>query len=149
MFGSGVFTPVAAKPIGPELPRIAAGAALAAAVPSALGTLGQEGGLREYLPILALIVLVTLGVFAWAVPSALSLDEPGPSAVALTLSGLGVFTLLLFWTGLPAVLATGGFVLGRTQLDIPEDRRVALAAMRLGAAAIALYVLLSVADLLL
>ena len=69
--------------------------------------------------------------------------------VALTLSGLGVFTLLLFWTGLPAVLATGGFVLGRTQLDIPEDRRVALAAMRLGAAAIALYVLLSVADLLL
>ena len=88
--------------------------------------LGPEG-VREYVPILALIVLVTLGVFAWGVPSALNLYESGPTAVALALSGLGVVTLLLFWTGLPAVLATGGIVLGRTQLDVPEDRRLALA----------------------
>ena len=66
----------------------------------------------------------------------------------MALSGLGVLTLLLFWTGLPALLATGGIVLGRTQLDVPEDRRLALAAIRTGAASIVLYILLSLADLL-
>jgi hypothetical protein len=109
--------------------------------------LGPEG-LREYVPILALIVLATLAVFAWGVPSALNLYESGPSAVALALSGLGAATLLLFWTGLPAVLATGGIVLGGTQLDVPEDRRLALAAIRIGGASIVLYLLLFIIDLL-
>ena len=85
----------------------------------------------------------------WGVPSALDLVEPAPSTVALALSGLGVLTLLLFWTGLPVLLATGGIVLGQTQLDLPADeRRVALAAIRVGAAAISLCLLLFVADLL-
>jgi hypothetical protein len=124
-------------------------AALFAMLPSALAVLVQQaGGLRELVPILALIVLVTLAVFAWGVPAALGLDAPGPSQVAMALSGLGVLTLLLFWTGLPALLATGGIVLGRTQLDVPEDRRLALAAIRTGAASIVIYTLLSVADLL-
>jgi hypothetical protein len=147
MFGSGLRVSLAAKPTEAELPRIAGLAACLAAVPSALMTLGQDGGLREYVPILALIVLVTLAVFAWGVPSALSLDEAGPSAVALALSGLGVVTLLLFWTGLPAVLATGGIVLGRTQLDVPEGRRAALAAIRIGAASIVCYLLVFIIDL--
>jgi len=86
---------------------------------------------------------VTLAVFAWGVPSALDLDEPGPSNVAFLLSGLGVLTLVLFWTGLPAVLGAGGIVLGRTQLELAEDRRVPLAAIRVGGAAIALYLLVS------
>lgn len=137
-----------AKPTESDLPKIAAIAALLAAVPAAAGTLGQEGGLRTYLPILALIVLVTLGVFGWGVPSALDLDEPGPSVVGLALSCLGVVTLVLFFTGLPVVLAAGGIFLGRTQLDVPEDRRIALAAIRIGAAAIVLYLLVSVVDLL-
>jgi hypothetical protein len=59
-----------------------------------------------------------------------------------------VVTLLLFWTGLPAILATGGIVLGRTQLDVPEDRRLALAAIRIGAASVVLYLLLVITDLL-
>jgi hypothetical protein len=137
-----------AAPSELELAKIAGLAALLAAVPSALMTLGPEG-VRDYVPILALIVLVTLAVFGWGVPSALNLYESGPSAVALALSGLGVVTLLLFWTGLPAVLATGGIVLGRTQLDVPEDRRLALAAIKVGAASIALYLLLFIIDLLL
>ena len=131
------------------MPKIAGLAALLAMLPSALAVLVQQaGGLRELVPILALIVLVTLAVFAWGVPAALGLDAPGPSQVAMALSGLGVLTLLLFWTGLPALLATGGIVLGRTQLDVPEDRRLALAAIRTGAASIVLYILLSLADLL-
>lgn len=148
MFGSDRRLSLAtAEPSEPELARIAGLAALLAAVPSALMTLGPEG-VRDYVPILVLIVLVTLAVFGWAVPSALDLYESGPSAVSLALSGLGVATLLLFWTGLPAVLATGGIVLGRTQLDDPEDRRLALAAIKIGAASIVLYLLLFVIDLL-
>jgi hypothetical protein len=148
MLASQALAALAAKPLEPELPKVAGLAALLAAGLSAVGSLVQGGGLREYLPILALIILVTLGVFVWGVPSALDLAEPGPSTVAIALSGLGVFTLLLFWTGLPVLLATGGIVLGQTQLDVPEDRRVAVAAIRVGIAAIVLYLLLSVADLL-
>ena len=145
MFGSDrQLSLAAAEPSEPELATMAGLAALLAAVPSALMTVG----VREYVPILALIVLVTLAVFGWGVPSALNLYESGPSAVALALSGLGLVTLLLFWTGLPAVLATGGIVLGRTQLDVPEDQRLALAAIKIGAASIVLYLLLFIIDLL-
>ena len=136
------------EPTEPDLDRVAGLAAVLAAVLAALLTLGQEGGVRAYVPILVLIVLVTLAVFSWGVPSALGLDEPGPSNVALLLSGLGVLTLVLFWTGLPAVLGAGGIVLGRTQLELAEDRRVALTAIRVGAAAIVFYLLISLTVLL-
>ena len=149
MFGSGF--PIAAngRPNGFELAKVAGLAATLAAVLAALGTFGEAGdqGVREYVVVLALIVVVTLGVFAWAVPSAMELDEPGPSVIALALSGLGLLTLLLFWSGLPPVLASGGIVLGRTQRDVPEDRRLALAAIGMGTAAIVLYVLIYIADL--
>jgi hypothetical protein len=147
-FETGVRVFVGAEPSEAELPRVAGRAALFAAVPAALGTLGQDGGVRAYLPILVLIVLVTLGVFAWAVPSALAMYASGPSVVALTLSGLGLLTVLLFWTGLPAVLAMGGIFLARTQLDVPEDRFRARLAIKIGAAAIVLYLLVFVADFL-
>ena len=147
MRGSNLLVALADVPVESALPKIAASAALLAAVPSALMTLPQDG-LRDYLPILALIVLVTLGVFAWGVPSALDLEEPGPTTVALALSGTGLVTLMLFWTGVPALLAAGGIVLGRTQLDVPEDRYRALTAIRIGTASIVLYLLLTVADLL-
>jgi hypothetical protein len=144
---STVRTSIAAKPTEADLPRVACLAALLAAIPPALGTLAQEGGVRAYLPILALIVLVTLGVFAWGVPSALDLDEQGPSVVALGLSGLGLLAVPLFWTGLPALLAAGGIVLGRMQADDPEGQRLAQPAIRVGVAAIALYLLIFLVDL--
>ncbi len=99
LFGRGIRVSVGAKPTESELPKVAGLAALLAAVPPALGTLAQEGGLRDYVPILALLVLVTLGVFAWGVPSALSLDEPGPSVVGLALSVLGLLTVLFSGPG--------------------------------------------------
>lgn len=148
MAGSGLRVRLAERPLELELPRIAALAAFLAAVPAALMTLAASGGVREYTPVLVLVLLVTLGVFGWGVPAALDLDESGPSAVALALSGLGLLTLLLFWTGLPAVLAGGGIVLGRTQLDVPGDRGRALAAMGLGLGAIVLYLLFALAALL-
>jgi hypothetical protein len=128
--------------------RIAALAACLAAVPPALQTLGGEGGFRQYVPILAMIGIVMFAVFAWGVPSALTLAEPGPSTAAVALSGLSVLTLLLFWTGIPVVFAAGGIVVGRTQLDVPGDRRLALAAIRISGVAIVLYLLLFLADVL-
>jgi hypothetical protein len=145
---STVRASLAAIPTEADLPRIGTFAALLAAVPAALVTLAQEGGMRAYLPILALIVLVTLGVFAWGVPSALDLDEQGPSVVALGLAGLALLTVPLFWTGLPALLGAGGIVLGRMRDDEPEGRSLAQAAVRLGAASIVLYLMLFVVDLL-
>lgn len=134
-------------PSDTELAKVAGFAALGAALPAALATVvgGQDVGDLAF--IVVLIALVTLAVFALAVPSAMRLEEPGPSVVALALSGLGLFTVLLFWSGLPVLLGVGGIVLGRTQLHVPEDRHVAVAAVRLGAAAIVLYVLLSSVDL--
>jgi len=148
MAGSGLRVRLAERPLEQELPRIAALAAFLAAVPAALMTLSASGGVREYAPVLVLVLLVTLGVFGWGVPAALDLDESGPSAIALALSSLGLLTLLLFWTGLPAVLAGGGIVLGRTQLAVPQDRLRALAAMGLGLGAIVLYLLFVLAALL-
>ena len=139
---------LAAKPTEADLPRVAGAAALFAAVPSALVTLAQQGGVRAYVPVLALIVLVTLGVFAWGVPAALDLDEQGPSVVALGLAGLALLTVPLFWTGLPALLGAGAIALGRMCADEPEGRRLAQAATRLGAASIVLYLLLVVVDVL-
>ena len=134
-------------PTESELTRAASLAALLAALPTAVGTLVSGQGLGDYLVVLALIAILTLGVFAWGVPSALRLDEPGPSVVALALSCFGLFTVLLFWAGMTPILAGGGIVLGQTQLPVPEDRRRALLAVRLGVAAIALYLLVSVWDL--
>ena len=68
--------------------------------------------------------------------------------VALGLGALALLTVPLFWTGLPAVLGTGGIVLGRMREDEPQGRRLAQAATRLGAASIVLYLLLVVVDLL-
>lgn len=136
------------NPSESELTRAAMIAALLAAVPTAVGMLVGGQGLGDYLVVLALIAILTLGIFAWGVPSALRLDEPGPSVVAVALSGLGLFTVLLFWSGMPPILAGGGIVLGQTQLGVPEDRRRALLAIRSGTAAIVLYLLVSVWDLL-
>ena len=136
------------NPSESELTRAAMIAALLAAVPTAVGMLVGGQGLGDYLVVLALIAILTLGIFAWGVPSALRLDEPGPSVVAVALSGVGLFTVLLFWSGMPPILAGGGIVLGQTQLGVPEDRGRALLAIRSGAAAIVLYLLVSVWDLL-
>ena len=135
-------------PTDSELRRVAGPAALLAAIPAGIAMLAGGQGVGDYLVVLALIGVVTLGVFAWAVPSALRLDYSGPTTVAVALSGLGLLTVFLFWTGLPPLLAAGGIVVGRTQLEVSEDRFLALVAVRTGAAAIVLYVLVLVADLL-
>ena len=94
MLGNRLRASLVAKPAESDLPKIAGLAALLAMLPSVLGALVQQaGGLRELVPILALVVLVTLAVFAWGVPSALGWAEPGPSQAAIVLLGLGVLTL--------------------------------------------------------
>lgn len=136
------------SPTDSELKRVAGLAVLLAAVPAGIAMLVGGQGLGDYLVVLALIALVALGVYAWAVPTALRLDYSGPSAAAVALSGLGLLTVLLFWAGLPPLLAGGGIVVGSTQLEVPEDRPRALLAVRLGVGAIALYLVVFLWDLL-
>jgi hypothetical protein len=135
------------KPTEPELTRAAWLAAILAAVPSGLVMLTGGQSVGDYLIVLLLITIVGLGVFAWGVPSALELRAPGPSVVAVALSGLGLVTVLLFWTGVTPLLALGGVLLGQSQLDVPEDRHRARLAVWVGATAIVLYLLVSVLDL--
>jgi hypothetical protein len=135
------------KPSDPELTRAASLAAILAAVPSGLVMLTGGQGVGDYLVVLVLITIVALGVFAWGVPSSLELRAPGPSVVAVALSGLGLVTVLLYWTGVTPLLAVGGILLGQTQLDVPEDRHRARLAVWVGVAALVLYLLVSALDL--
>ena len=136
-------------PTDAELRKAAGVAALLAAVPPGIAMLAGGQGLADYLLVLTLIGIVTLGVFVWAVPSALRLDYSGPSAVAVALSSLGLLTIVLFWTGLPPLLAAGGIVLGRTPVVADQDPFLARVAVRVGIAAIVVYALLLLLDLVL
>jgi hypothetical protein len=136
------------KPTDSVLTRAAWLAVVLAAVPSGLVMLTGGQSVGDYVIVLLLITIVALGVFAWGVPSALELRAPGPSVAAVALSGLGLVTVLLYWTGVAPLLAVGGILLGRTQLDVPEDRHRARLAVWVGVAALVLYLLLSVLDLL-
>jgi hypothetical protein len=135
------------KPTESVLTRAAWLAAVLAAVPSGLVMLTGGQSIGDYAVVLVLITIVALGVFAWGVPSALELRAPGPSVVAVSLSGLGLVTVLLYWTGVAPLLAIGGILLGRTQLDVAEDRHRARLAVWVGVAALVLYLLVTALDL--
>ena len=148
MVGNGLRASLVAKPTESELPRIAGLAALLAMLPSALAVLVQQaGGLRELVPILALIVLVTLAVFAWGVPRRWAWTRRGRAKSPWPFPVWACSPSCCSGPdsrpcSLPAASSSGW-----TQLDVPEDRRLALAAIRTGAASIVLYILLSLADL--
>jgi hypothetical protein len=82
-----------------------------AAVLAAWGTFG-EGAYEasDYLIVLAIIGVAAAVVFGWVVPRGLRKESAG--ATAITQSVLGVLAIVVFWSGLPPVLAGGGIVLG-------------------------------------
>src|SRR5262245_52736898 len=105
----------------------ALGGVAAAALLSALGTFAANTdthATREYLVVLAIIVVAGLAVFGWAVPRALS--GPAVGWTAIVLSALGLLSVAVFWSGLPPVLAAGGLILGWAQRSTVRGR-VALA----------------------
>jgi hypothetical protein len=74
------------------------------------------------------------------------MEEPAPSVVGIVSSGLGLLTVVIFWSGLPPVFAGAGILLGRSQQGAYEGRFYARAAVVLGVAAAALYAIRIVLD---
>jgi hypothetical protein len=144
----GVVVPEGTKLASSELRKIAGGAAAFSVVLAAIDVLGGSNGGLVGLFIVALLVgVATVGVFFWAVPWATTLDEPGPSVVALVASILGLLTVVIFWSGLPPVFAAAGIVLAWPARDGWEGRHYARAAIALGVAAIVLDVIALGVDL--
>jgi hypothetical protein len=132
-----------------EIRKIAGGAAGLAIV---LGTIdafvGSNGGIVVAAIVALVVGVTTAGIFLLAVPWALGLEEPAPSVVAVLASLLGLLTVVIFWSGLPPILAAAGIVLGRSQADADEGRFYARAAVWLGLAVIVLDVIRVLADVI-
>ena len=105
---------------------VAIGAIALATVLAALGTFGdssQDNKARDFLVLCAVIAVAAAVVFGWVVPRGLEKEAAG--AAALTLSILGLVSVLAFWSGLPPILAAGGALLGWAVLveHMPDERR--------------------------
>jgi hypothetical protein len=86
-----------------------------AAVLTAVGTFadltnnesgGSDGSIGEYLVVLGIIALATAVVFGLVVRTA---SGSGAGTRALVLAIIGLLSSVVFWAGLPAVLAAGSF----------------------------------------
>lgn len=120
---------------------VALGAVATAALLAAWGTFGQEThATREYLVVLALVGVAAVAVFGWAVPLALRSATIGRTDVVLGV--LGVVTVLVFWSGLPPIFASGAAVLGWSQ----RDGRRGKIAIGLSVLALLGYVAVYIAD---
>jgi hypothetical protein len=98
------------------------------------------------LPIILIVLLVIAAVlFFVIVPRAARSSRP--AVAGLVCSILGVLLVGVFWSGLPIVLGTAGFLLGR--MEPPTGRGLALAAVIIGVAAVVLDLTAFLADRLL
>jgi hypothetical protein len=93
----------------------ALGTVAAAIALDALGTFGDgsggsEHGASEFLAIAGVIVVASAIVFGLVVPRLA--DSKRAGGVGLGLSIAGLVLVLVFWSGLPPVLAVGGILLG-------------------------------------
>ncbi len=64
----------------------------------------QSDSLMQYLPVVAVILVVAALVFGLAVRTE---PDKAPGTRAIVLAVVGVLSLVVFWAGLPAVLAAG------------------------------------------
>ena len=148
MTEAGAATAAASRPAALEIRNTALAVAGYSLVVAAFDIfVGSGNGGVVGLAIVALLVgVATAGVFGWAVPWALGMEEPGPSVVGLVSSGLGLLTVVIFWSGLSPVFAGAGILLGRSQRTAYEGRSFATAAVWLGAASLVLYAIRIVVD---
>ena len=108
--GQGV-SETARRAVGP----VAVAAIALAVVLAAIGTYvdnssTNDQGTREFLVVCAVIAVGAAVVFGWIVPK--MLERASAGTPALVLAGLGLVTVVVFWTGLPPILAAGGGLLG-------------------------------------
>nr|MBA3367016.1 hypothetical protein [Actinomycetota bacterium] len=124
--------------------------ALAGALASA-GTIGErdgDEGWGDLWPVLLIIAGATLVVFAFLVPRTI-VNRRNAGIAGLALSALAVAAVVVFWTGLPPILAIGGVVLGHEawrRTEPGEGRVLATGALVLGAGALVAYVIAALAD---
>lgn len=124
--------------------------ALAGALASA-GTIGErdgDEGWGDLWPVLLIIAAATLIVFALVIPLTIT-NRSRAGLAGLALSALGVATVVVFWTGLPPVLAIGGSVLGYEawrRTEPGEGRALATGALLLGAGALVAHLIVALAD---
>jgi hypothetical protein len=110
--GQGVSQEASARrALGP----VAVGAIALAVVLAAIGTYADRSdsdhhATREFLIVCAIIAVASALVFGWIVPRMLARASLGTPALVLAV--LGFVTVLVFWSGLPPVLAAGGGLLG-------------------------------------
>ena len=105
---------------------------------------GQEDNFGKFLFLLLLCLAVAVVVFEWLIPKAIREDRQ-PARMGMALSGVAAVTVLLFWTGLPFVLAPAGAVLGRAGELHPgqgEDSGLGRAAWIVGLIALVVALLL-------
>ncbi len=120
--------------------------AVLVAVFSVVGSSEQAEQLATLLVTVPALVLIAAGIFFLVVPRAVGASAtPGSNRPAVLGLVCGVLGLLLvvpvYWSGLPILLGTGGFVLGQSGWELSRDAGrggLALGAMVIGAAAILL-----------
>lgn len=127
---------------------VAIGAIAIATTLAAVGTYGgnDEQGTNEFLVVCAVIAVAAAVVFGLVVPKGLQREAAG--ATALTLSILGLVTVLAFWSGLTPILAGGGALLGWAGRDADRGRGLSWAAVAIGALALAGYLAVYLTDTL-
>jgi len=109
---SAAHVPPAASTWDAFLAPAAAAFALSALL-AAWGTFGDDNSsVVEYIVVLVIVVVAIGIVFGVVVPRAVSGANAARTAVILSV--LGVLTIVVFWSGLPPVLAIGGIVLARS-----------------------------------
>ncbi len=118
---------------------VAIGAIVLATVLAAVGTWsgGGDQGTNEFLVVCATIAVAAAVVFGLVVPKGLQREAAG--ATALTLSILGLVTVLAFWAGVTPILAGGGALLGWAGRDAGRGRGTSRAAIAIGAIALVGY----------
>ena len=125
---------------------VAIGAIALATTLAAVGTYGgdEDQGTKEFLVVCAIIAVAAAVVFGLVVPRGLQREAAG--ATALTLSILGLLTVLAFWSGLTPILAGGGALLGWAGRDADRGRGMCWAAIAIGALALVGYLAIYASD---
>jgi hypothetical protein len=108
-------------------------ATVSIAVAVALAAIGSyrgddEHATRQFL-IVCVIILVAAGIVFWIVVP--RIDRLGRGALILAI--IGAVSIVLFWTGVPPVLAGGATVLALGARELGTDRGMATAALALAA----------------
>ncbi len=128
---------------------VAIGSIALATVLAAVGTYASSNdqNTREFLIVCAIIAVAAAVVFGLVVPRGLEREAAG--ATALTLSILGLLSIVAFWSGLPPILAAGGALLGWAGRNAERGRGLCRAALVIGALALAADLAVYVSDSLL